>query len=751
MLSCKIGNTITNTFEKDDNYFRDCSSRGILKCPKCGGELQYNHGIEKRAYFSHKNLKDSNCNYDEELMGGKYDPSTIEEHSEGIQFLYKLLKQNNNIKNIQLEKSIKETKQRADIYFEHEDIKYVIEYQCTPIGKEYQLRHDLYRKNNIKDIWILGNNKIFKNRVVGEFNIQQIEKLVMKDYGFIYYITKEEIKLLKGEDVELMYNKQGKSYIKQFYATNIYTCSIEDIILEYQKEDLEFYKYNLISISLGEGESFKKIGQEIIGVKSGLKFSASMSIQEINKKIRKIKSKDKYREEYFKSEEFAEIYSFIINHQVKDTYIEINRVPFTETIVVNYIDKKYGNKNLTQEFILYIENPVEDNIELIRKGIESLQSEAKVTMLNSEIAFSNYTILKEELEKYRDKNIKINIDEYKEKDINMDKDNYINISIALNISLSNVNFKYEINKEINIYNCFDINNIKSKIENEISVKEEIEDFINKGYIIDYKNNKDKSDKIYVKKGEYYIEIDEEEYDFDKETIINNLLGTLEEHEENNEYFSKILQCEEYNKLENKLYNIDENTMIEKDLDRNILKIIFNHSEFIYKEDDFCNTLFMFHLEEDISKKYCKQYFLNKKCEYDAKKQIITNNNDIYNITLPCSIYNFKEQYEKFTIIDNIINDDYGTVLLSKLYSHYNNNVEDVYAVFTNNYVGIVVNYDISINIILENKETIALSSDYESIKTLSCKIELDKNIDKLFKKLINNNIADMIRKIKFDK
>lgn len=107
----------------------------------------YRNGEIKIAHFAHE--KNYECD-------DIYSESETEEHMNGKRALYEWLKKQANVKNLKLEAWIPETKQRPDLYFEVENNRYVIEFQCTPIATEYLQRHRLYDLAGIKDIWILG-------------------------------------------------------------------------------------------------------------------------------------------------------------------------------------------------------------------------------------------------------------------------------------------------------------------------------------------------------------------------------------------------------------------------------------------------------------------------------------------------------------------------------------------------------------------------------------------------------------------
>lgn len=171
MLTCKVGNNIINTIDYTDGDIRKWSNKGILKCPVCNMTMIFKHGKIKVAHFAHE--KDSNCL-------DIYSEPESEEHLQGKKIIYEWLKTQNNIKNIKLESYIPETKQRPDLYFEINNKRYVIEFQCTPIASEYLERRELYKLAGINDLWILGTKKynieIFSDFIAHSDRFKEIEK-----------------------------------------------------------------------------------------------------------------------------------------------------------------------------------------------------------------------------------------------------------------------------------------------------------------------------------------------------------------------------------------------------------------------------------------------------------------------------------------------------------------------------------------------------------------------------------------------
>lgn len=194
MLTCIVGKSNVDTFTYKEQQLREWSNKGMLKCPICGEKLLYCHGDFKIPYFRHE--KNSNC-------PDIYSEGITEEHMEGIKILYYWLSNQNHIRDLQLEKWIPETRQRPDIYFKINDEEYVIEFQCSPISTKFNERHDLYKLQNIHDIWILGTDKY----EIGEYNF--IEKIEAKDLILNEIKTKTIERELYNSNNNVLYLKNN--------------------------------------------------------------------------------------------------------------------------------------------------------------------------------------------------------------------------------------------------------------------------------------------------------------------------------------------------------------------------------------------------------------------------------------------------------------------------------------------------------------------------------------------------------------
>lgn len=208
MLTCKVGKTNVDTFTYEESRLREWSNKGMLRCPACEEKMLYCNGDFKIPYFRHE--KNSNC-------PDLYSEGITQEHIQGIKILYDWLKNQEGVENLQLEKWIKDTRQRPDIYFTKEGQEYAIEFQCSPIATQYNKRHDLYKLQGIKDIWILGIDK---------YSIKEYDKILSLEL-LEYNIDDIRLKTIEIEinnsNTPLMYLNNTGNLIKSIdKAKSIY-------------------------------------------------------------------------------------------------------------------------------------------------------------------------------------------------------------------------------------------------------------------------------------------------------------------------------------------------------------------------------------------------------------------------------------------------------------------------------------------------------------------------------------------------
>jgi hypothetical protein len=130
------------------------------------------------------------------------------EHYLGKKYLYLWLKQMYGVSDLQLEGWISETKQRPDLMFNYFGKTFVIEYQCTPITvNEYVERHNLYKLNNIIDIWILGMER-FNFSGGGNFRLKALDKRLFDRTDRIYYFNPFSKYLYKFKSINTIFKQQ---------------------------------------------------------------------------------------------------------------------------------------------------------------------------------------------------------------------------------------------------------------------------------------------------------------------------------------------------------------------------------------------------------------------------------------------------------------------------------------------------------------------------------------------------------------
>lgn len=233
LLTCKVGETIINSFDGTYDKFtlKKWSDKNLLKCPVCNSTYEYCHGEYVSPYFRHK---EKNCS-------GYYSEPETDEHRQGKIKLYNWIKSQKMVTDCKLEAWIPETKQRPDIYFEIENKKYVIEFQCTPIASEY---HEKYKLNKISDIWVLGIDKYkIKNQYINNNGV------ILRRYGREKIIEKEQswsnLFYLDVKNNLIIINNYflNRFFKRKRYRENYYAFELEEFNFENNKIVLRNEKF----------------------------------------------------------------------------------------------------------------------------------------------------------------------------------------------------------------------------------------------------------------------------------------------------------------------------------------------------------------------------------------------------------------------------------------------------------------------------------------------------------------------------
>jgi competence protein CoiA len=149
----KTGKTICLGYDYKRETLQYFRNREEFICPVCGEDLSLKLGNQRIYHFAHK--KGSVCReiYENESVY----------HMEGKRQLYQwLIRQ--RIPSV-LEYYDSEIKQRPDIMFKHNGMKYALEYQCSTLSEDVFLkRTESYIQHGYIPLWIIGSKNIKSKR-----------------------------------------------------------------------------------------------------------------------------------------------------------------------------------------------------------------------------------------------------------------------------------------------------------------------------------------------------------------------------------------------------------------------------------------------------------------------------------------------------------------------------------------------------------------------------------------------------------
>lgn len=186
-------------FEKQNANFR---------CAKCGEKVVYVKSAKSKSYFRHSSPEVRSNETIEHFYGKK----TIKS---GITTLGA---------NAKLEVPLAHDQLRADVLITLSNRKIALEFQCAPISIiELSRRHELYKQENIVDLWILGQRHFMTK------NIHQIHLFILKENLFwrCYLIEIDVFKhqiILKYNILKNDLNTQV-SYQKRIFSLDEYGIS----------------------------------------------------------------------------------------------------------------------------------------------------------------------------------------------------------------------------------------------------------------------------------------------------------------------------------------------------------------------------------------------------------------------------------------------------------------------------------------------------------------------------------------------
>jgi competence protein CoiA-like protein len=175
------------------------SQERLLYCPGCRKVVHVRGGPEKRAqlHFAHQR---GECPWSTE--------SETVRHMRGKMVLAEWLREQFPQASVSLEERLPEPNRIADIFVTHANgQRWAIEYQCAPLDSdEWQHRHTAYRKANIQDTWIVGNNRRQKQEafieaiIASAYEVMFLDPLVTPPRVWLHWaVTRETVREWQAE------------------------------------------------------------------------------------------------------------------------------------------------------------------------------------------------------------------------------------------------------------------------------------------------------------------------------------------------------------------------------------------------------------------------------------------------------------------------------------------------------------------------------------------------------------------------
>jgi hypothetical protein len=150
------------------------SREQALRCPNCRGVVYARGGPEKQTqlHFAHQK---GECAWSTEAESVR--------HVRGKVVLARWLRQQFPHARVTLEERLPEPNRIADILVTHPGGQLqAVEFQCAPLDlDEWRHRHEAYRKANIIDSWIIGNNRCEKQEAFIEAIIATAREILFLD------------------------------------------------------------------------------------------------------------------------------------------------------------------------------------------------------------------------------------------------------------------------------------------------------------------------------------------------------------------------------------------------------------------------------------------------------------------------------------------------------------------------------------------------------------------------------------------
>lgn len=213
-------NLVEKRWKDSRDYLKNYLQKNDFVCPQCKEAVVLHWALptKKIPHFKHRSKKD--CSYG---MGES------EEHNAGKIKLFNYFKDvfASKLTTIDIEHFIQESKQIADIFLQFKTgEKWVIEYQRSNISiQDIQKRRALYRRLNIKDIWIAGENLLSGNDLVTVNLLNAAQELKFKDF----FQTESLITFDPVTEQVAVYRGLEQLNQNSFMKTDAYHCDLNEL------------------------------------------------------------------------------------------------------------------------------------------------------------------------------------------------------------------------------------------------------------------------------------------------------------------------------------------------------------------------------------------------------------------------------------------------------------------------------------------------------------------------------------------
>ncbi len=168
------GDTLVIAGETPLAQAQSWSREQTLRCHNCRGIVYARGGPEKQTqlHFAHQK---GECAWSTEAESVR--------HMRGKVVLARWLREQFPRARVTLEERLPEPNRIADILVTHPNGQLqAVEFQCAPLDlDEWKLRHEAYRKANIIDTWIIGNNRREKQEAFIEAIIAAAREVLFLD------------------------------------------------------------------------------------------------------------------------------------------------------------------------------------------------------------------------------------------------------------------------------------------------------------------------------------------------------------------------------------------------------------------------------------------------------------------------------------------------------------------------------------------------------------------------------------------